>query len=108
VVSSIPIEARLIDDSHYIVGIRACPSCSQRYLQVTTEVVDWKDGEDPIYRTIIPIDNAEQARLIASKPLDTSVIEGIGAGRLSLKYDWPKGQDPSTYWSTGVHVGLHD
>ena len=107
-VTSTPIEAHLIDESHYMVSVRACPSCSQRYLQVTTEIVDWKDGEDPIYRTIIPIDDAERARLIASKPLDIRVIEAVGAGRRSLKYDWPKGQDPSTYWSTGVHVGVHD
>ncbi|HEU4872420.1 MAG TPA: hypothetical protein VFT44_04910 [Pyrinomonadaceae bacterium] len=39
----------------------SCPSCSQRYLQVTTETVDWKDGEDPIFRTIIPIDDEERA-----------------------------------------------
>jgi len=107
-VTSIPIEAHLIDDSHYIVSIRACQSCAQRYLQVTTEIVDWKDGEDPIHRTIIPIDDAERARLTTSETPDTSVIEAVGAGRRSLQYDWPKGLDPSTYWSTGVHVGEHD
>lgn len=107
-VQSTPIEMYLIDESHYIVSIRACPSCSQRYLQVTTETVDWKDGEDPIYRTIIPIDNAERVRLTTSKPLDTSVIEAVGTRRCSLKYAWPKGQDPSTYWGTGVQVGPHD
>lgn len=107
-VTSTPIEGRLIDESHYIVSIRKCPSCSQRYLQVTTEIVDWKDGEDPIYRTIIPIDDGEGARLATSKPLDTSVIEAVGVGRRSLKYDWPKGENPSTYWGTGIHVGPHD
>ena len=107
-VTSIPIEVHLIDESHYIVSVRACPSCSQRYLQVTTELVDWEGGEDPIYRTIIPIDNAERARLTTSKPLDTSVIEAVGEGRRSLKYDWPKGQGASIYWGTGVRVGVHD
>ena len=108
-VTSIPIEVQLIDESHYIVSIRACPFCSQRYLQVTTEVVDWEDGEDPIYRTIVPIDNAERARLTTtSKSLDTSVIEAVGVGKRSLKYAWPKGQEPTTYWGTGVHVGVHD
>lgn len=107
-VTSIPIEVYLIDEPHYIVSVRACPSCSQRYLQVTTEIIDWNDGEDPIYRTIIPIDNVERVRLTTSKPLDTSVIEAVGAGRPSLQYDWPKGQDPSTCWGAGVHVGRHD
>ncbi len=107
-VTDIPIEMFLIDESHYIVSIRACPSCSQRYLQVTTEIIDWTDGEDPVHRTIIPIDNAERARLTIGKAPDTSVIEAVGAGRRSLNHDWPKGQDPSTYWGTGVHVGPHD
>ena len=91
-VTSTPIETHLIDESHYIVSIRACPSCSQRYLQVTTEVVDWEDGEDPIYRTIIPVNNEERARLTISKPLDTSILETIGGGRRSLRYAWPKGK----------------
>jgi hypothetical protein len=107
-VTSIPIQAHLIDESHYIVSIRLCPSCSQHYLQVTTETVDWKDGEDPISRTIIPIDDAERTELTSSKRLDANVIEGVGVGRQSLKFDWPKNQEPSTYWSTGVRVGLHD
>jgi len=107
-VTSIPIQTHLIDESHYIVSIRWCPSCSQHYLQVTTETVDWKDGEDPIYRTIIPIDDAERIELTSSKRLDANVIEGVGVGRQSLKFDWPKNQKPSTYWSTGVRVGVHD
>lgn len=107
-VTSIPIQANLIDESHFIVSIRVCPSCSQPYLQVTTETVDWTDGEDPIYRTILPIDDAERLALTSSKPLDANVIEGVGVGRQSLKFDWPKNQEPSTYWSTGVRVGVHD
>lgn len=75
-VTSIPIEEYLIDESHYIVSIRSCPSCSQRYLQVTTETIDWKDGEDPIFRTIIPIDDEERANLIANSPPETSVLAG--------------------------------
>jgi len=70
-VTSIPIQAYLIDESHYIVSIRMCPSCS-------------------------------------SKRLDSEVIEGVGVGRQSLKFDWPNNQEPSTYWGRGVRVGVHD
>ena len=107
-VTSTPIQTYLIDESHYIVSIRMCPSCSQYYLQVTTETVDWKDGEDPIYRTIIPIEDAERNELTSLKSLDAKVIEGVGVERQSLKFDWPKNQDPRTYWTTGVRVGIHD
>ena len=108
VIKNVPIEARLIDEAHYIVQIRVCSSCGQNYLQVTTEVVDWQDGEDPISRTVIPIDDEERARLLAAQPLDTATIEGIGIGRQSLRYDWPKGEEPALFWGTGVRVGIHD
>ncbi len=108
VVTRVPIETYLIDESHYIVSIRTCPSCSQHYLQLTTETVDWEDGDDPVFRTIIPIDKLEREGLVDGKPVDTLTIERIGVGRRSLKFDWPKGQDPSTYWSTGIAVGRHD
>ena len=107
-VTGIPIQAYLIDESHYIVSIRVCPACSQHYLQVTTETVDWQDGEDPIYRTIIPIDDAERTELTSSTRPDANVIESVGVGRQSLKFDWQKNQEPSTYWDTGVRVGVHD
>jgi hypothetical protein len=107
-VTRVPIEAYLIDESHYIVSIRACPSCSQRYLQLTTERVDLEDGEDPIFRTIVPIDEEESARLRAVTPPGTDIIESVGIGRRSLKYDWPKGTEPVVYWGAGVHVGEHD
>jgi len=107
-VRTISIEKHLIDESHYIVSIRRCPSCLQRYLQVTTETIDWQDGEDPIFRTIIPIDEEEHARLTIESPPDTRVLESVGQGRRSLRYDWLKGQEPSMYWSSGVCVGVHD
>jgi len=107
-VRSTLIEARLIDESHYIVSIRRCQICSQHYLQVTTETIDWEDGEDPIHRTIIPIDNAEREKLTASNQLDTDIIENIGVDRRSISYDWPKNQEPTAYWSIGIRVGMHD
>ena len=78
-VTSIPIEEYLIDESHYIVSIRNCPSCSQRYLQVTTETVDWTDGEDPIFRTIIPIDDEERAIFQTLRSINQTSSHG-GAG----------------------------
>jgi hypothetical protein len=108
VIKNVPIEVRLIDEPHYIVLVRACPSCSQSYLQVTTERIDWVDGEDPVDRTIIPIGDAERDRLMAVQALGADTIEGIGAGRQSLRYDWPKGKEPALYWGTGVRVGIHD
>lgn len=107
-IKDVPIEERLIDEPHFIVLIRSCPSCSQSYLQTTTEVVDCQDGEDPVARTAIPIDDEERARLLATQPLGEETIEGIGIGRQSLRYDWPKGKGPTLFWGIGVRVGIHD
>jgi len=107
-VRATPIQAKLIDEAHFIVSIRACPKCRQHYLQVTTETVDWQDGEDPIHRTVIPLDPEERDRLQLRRPLDAGTLEGVGIGRRSLQYDWPKGQGASTSWSVGVHIGPHD
>lgn len=108
VIKTVPVHERLIDESHYMVLLRHCQACGQHYLQVTTETVDFYDGEDPIYRTVVPIDEAERQRLLAAAPLRTDVIERIGVDRQALKYDLPKGQEPSVYWVVGVRVGRHD
>lgn len=39
--------AELIDESHFHVMILACPRCTQRFVSVFTETVDWADGDDP-------------------------------------------------------------
>jgi hypothetical protein len=107
-VTNVPFKEWLIDESHFIVSIRKCPCCSQLFLQITTETIDWQDGEDPIFRTVIPIDDEEQSELIGKTSLGERDLESIGVGRQSLKYDWPKGKESSTYWSAGVIVGPHD
>ena len=39
--------AELIDDSHFHVMILACPCCTQRFVSIFTETIDWEDGDDP-------------------------------------------------------------
>ena len=103
-----PIRDRVIDESHYIVSIRECPSCNQNYLQVTTETIDWEDGEDPIYRTVLPISFEEKCNLIDANVVHKADLESIGTDRRSLKYDWPKGKPQKSYWGIGITVGVHD
>lgn len=50
----------------------------------------------------------QRGRELATQPLDTDTIEGIGIGRQSLRFDWPKGKEPALFWGTGVRVGIHD
>jgi hypothetical protein len=95
--------AYLIDDPHDIVRIVSCPSCAQRYVCVTTEFVDWQDGEDPIYRSIVPLTVDESERMRAQGAnVDLRWIESLGSGRRHLCTSWPKGKDQSVYWSEGI------
>ena len=107
-VTSTEIEKHLVDEAHFIVSIRACSACSQSFLQITTETIDWKGGEDPIYRNISPITASERTELLDNKLSPTKLMEGLGSDRRVLKYDWPKGDEPSIYWGTNVRIGIHD
>ena len=57
------IDSYLIDESHYIVTIRHCLKCSQKFLSVFTEMVDYVDGDDPQYRIIMPITTDESKKI---------------------------------------------
>jgi hypothetical protein len=98
----------LVDEAHFIVSIRKCPVCGQQFLQVTTEIIDWQGGEDPVFRTVMPINTAERTTLEATHPMTNAALESAGTHRQSLKYARPKGKEPELWWGTGMHVGLHD
>ena len=101
--------AELIDESHFAVSILACPRCSQRFVKIFTESIDWADGDDPQYWTLMPITAAEAADLARQQSsLKEADLNALGRGRRSLRRDCPKGVTQSIYWGTGIHVGRHD
>ena len=102
-------EADLIDESHFHVMIRACRSCSQRFLSIFTEMIDWVGGDDPQYWTLLPITEVEAADLIRQgNSVTEQTLNSLGSGRRSLRHEHPKGKPPRTYWGTGILVGPHD
>ena len=42
-------EHTLIDESHFSISILRCPECSQRFVSIFTELIDWEDGDDSQY-----------------------------------------------------------
>jgi hypothetical protein len=95
--------ASLVDDPHDIVRVVSCSKCGQRYVAVTTEFVDWQDGDDPIYRSIVPVTLDESERMLAQGAnVDLRLIESLGSSRRHLCTSWPKGKDQSVYWSEGI------
>ncbi len=94
--------ARLVDDPHDIIRIVSCSKCGQRYVAVTTEFIDWQDGEDSIYRSILPVTVEEAERLLAQgENVDVRLIESLGRERRHLRTSWPKGGEQSVYWTQG-------
>jgi len=98
--------SELIDESHCHVMILACGACSQRFISVFTETIDWADGEDPQYWTLLPI-TGEEAADISMLPAE-SKLNSLGPGRRCLRHDHPKGEEASIFWGTGIWVGPHD
>ena len=99
----------LIDESHFIVAILACPRCDQRYVSIFTELIDWQDGNDPQYWTLLPITEAEAEGLVQQEAsLGETSLNALGRGRRSLRRDHPKAGPPRVFWGSGVLVGPHD
>lgn len=103
------ISASLIDESHYIISLRQCPECSQSFVSVFTETIDWVDGEDPQYRTVMPLLPQEAADLaVAAEGEMERWLSLLAPQRRTLKMDFPKGKDMTLYWSHGISIGAHD
>jgi len=99
----------LIDESHFIVAILACRRCEQRYVSVFTEMIDWADGNDPQYWTLLPVTDAEVEDLIQrGTSLDETALNMLGRHRRSLRRDHPKDGPPQVFWASGIRVGPHD
>jgi hypothetical protein len=99
----------LIDESHFIVATLVCPHCDQRYVSIFTELIDWEDGEDPQYWTLMPVTEAEAEGLIRQETsLYEESLNALGPGRRCLRRDHPKAGPSQVFWGRGVLVGPHD
>jgi len=102
-------EAELTDESHFHVMLLACRSCAQRFVSVFTETIDWADGEDPQYWTLLPITPSEVAELVQQPGVAIEgQLNGLGPERRCLRHDHPKAAAPRSLWGTGIWVGPHD
>ncbi|AUY53793.1 hypothetical protein [Streptomyces sp. CB01881] len=98
----VQLEKMIQDDSHFIVSVRRCGLCSQAFVSVFTEYVDWAASRDAQYRTLLPITDAEADDLMAGR-LSPHRAGALGRGRRRLQSDWPSEADePSVYWDSGV------
>jgi hypothetical protein len=100
----------LIDESHFRAVILVCPHCTQQFLSVFTETIDWADGDDPQYWTLLPVTKTEASGLTRFRnEITESKLNALGPVRRSLRRDYPKNcTEPCVYWGRGISIGYHD
>ncbi len=102
-------ESEIVDDPHFHVMILRCSQCCQSFLSVFTETIDWYDGEDSQYWTLLPLTIVEATALTQDAgPPTESMLTALGPKRKSLRHDYPKGKEPVSYWGIGLMIGPHD
>lgn len=101
--------AVLIDESHFRVRILRCEGCSQRFMSIFTETIDWKGGDDAQYWQLLPISEGESADLVRQgETLTIATLHALGPDRRCLRYDHPTGAPPRILWASGIRVRMHD
>lgn len=98
--------ARLIDEPHLGVSISACGACSQQFVSVFAERIDWVNGEDPQCSTLMPLTAEEAARMIAA--VNLAELSALGLQRPFLRDDWPAYGARSLEYGTGRLIGPYD
>ena len=75
------------DESHLIRRLLKCKKCGQLYFYEFYEEIDWQEGNDPQYRTWIPVDDIESANQLNT----LSIFEILKFP--SIRCDWPHDQE---------------
>jgi len=100
-------QRELVDDPHFHVMVLVCPECEQAFLWVFMESIDWDDGDDPQFWSVVPIEGAERDALYRTATSERD-LQGIAGGRRSLFKAAPKGMPSSIRWATGIVLVPHD
>lgn len=88
------VVSEYVDESHLIRRLDRCAECGQLYFYEFYEEIDWVAGNDPQYRTYIPVkDAAEAARLSEMNRLELLSLTP------RLNKDYPSdAKEPRIYW----------
>jgi hypothetical protein len=97
------IRHMVVDEPHFIVQVRRCTACSQPFVWVLQEHVDWVAGNDAQYRDVVPVTPEEADVLVQQgEDLDLRELMTLGRSRRHLQADWPSDADAATIrWVTG-------
>lgn len=100
---------KLMDDTHFRIGLRTCRRCGHVFLYVMTETVDWRDGEDPVQRVYFPVTAAQAEEIRRVKPQDETDLKALGLEGPYLLDDWPSDGPAVKSWQRGpLPLFMHD
>lgn len=81
------------DDSHLMRRLYRCRKCGQLYFYEFYEEIDWAEGNDPQYCTMIPVGDERSAELLSKKaPIELLCYP-------SIRMDYPReAKQPEKPW----------
>ncbi len=81
------------NDSHLIRRLLRCKDCGQLYFYEFYEWIDWIYGNDPQYRTLLPVESEEEAGRLATLAPNELLLH-----LPRLQADWPSNGDLTIGW----------
>ncbi len=85
---------QFVDDVHDRRSLLRCKQCGQLYFYEFHEWIDWTGGNDPQYRTYIPVESPDEIEMLRNSTELTLL-------RFSprLHSDFPRdAEEPKVYW----------
>jgi hypothetical protein len=63
-----------VDDSHHERSLWKCRECGQLYFREWYEHVDWDEGDDKIYTTLIPVQTMDEVAALKATTVFTLLL----------------------------------
>jgi hypothetical protein len=93
----------IITKSHFIVSLIHCGLCSQPFVSIFRESIDWAYGQDPQYTDLLPVTRVEAETILAAgEDVDLRYLGQLGDDRRRLSTDWPSGVPQMVMWRIGA------
>ena len=92
----------IVDDPHFRVSIFKCSACTQQFISIFTEEIDWVNGNDPMYWTIMPLTPDEATEICRRKEeISEKKLISMLPARRSLRREYPEDADKARlFWKT--------
>lgn len=85
---------QFLDDEHHRRSLLRCRQCGQLYFYEFYEWIDWEGGNDPQYRTHIPVESREEINAL----LNTNEFTMLNFSP-RLQSDFPRdAEEPKVFW----------